>query len=93
VDVGGVKVTTALSRKAFRRQPGDPDIIEAIAHSTVRYYLQLFLWLAITGAILIGLMKLSTAVADIGIPGWVPWVCGVVAYLMILRYGRKRGWY
>jgi hypothetical protein len=46
---------------------------------------QLFLWLAIPAAILAGLAWLSTTVSEAGVPGWVPWVCGAVAYLLILR--------
>ena len=79
--------------EAFRRGPADPAVTKAMVDNILRGYGQLFLWLAIPAAILAGLAMLSTAVADVGIPGWVPWVCGAVAYLLILRYGRRRGWF
>jgi len=66
--------------EAFRRGPAKPAVTKAIVDNTFRYYGQLFLWLAVPAAILAGLAMLSTAVAEIGIPGWVPWVGGAVAY-------------
>ncbi len=79
--------------EAFRRPPADPAFTKAIVANTLHYYGQLFLWLAIPAAILAGLAWLSTTVAEVGIPGWLPWVGAVVAYLLILRYGRRRGWF
>jgi hypothetical protein len=80
--------------EAFRRPRGvGPAVTKAIVDNTLRYYGQLFLWLVIPAAILAGLAWLSTTVAEVGVPGWMPWVCGAVAYLLILRYGRRRGWF
>jgi hypothetical protein len=79
--------------EAFRR-PTDARLgIKSILVNTASFYVRLLLWLAVPAAIFGGLWILSTEVEKVGIPGWLPWVMGAVVYLLILNFGRRRGWF
>ena len=79
--------------ETFRRPAGAPSVAKSILVNTARYYVQLLLWFGVPAVIIVGLLWLSTAVAEVGIPEWLSWVGAVVAYLLLLRIGRKRGWF
>jgi len=78
--------------KAFRRPTGPPSIAKSILVGTLRLYVQLVLLLGFLAAILVGLSMLSAAATGVGIPGWLPWAGGAIAYVFILRFGRRRRW-
>jgi hypothetical protein len=79
--------------EAFRRPRGTPLGLGRLLVVLLWGYAQFFLWMA--GLLACGglLWALSSVVAAVGVPGWLGAVSGVVAYLLILRFGRRRGWF
>jgi hypothetical protein len=79
-------------RRAPNAEPFHKSVPKTLAKGTLKQIL-VFVALIAPFAIIVGVALSVTAVAGGSIPAWIPWVIGVVCYLLILRYGRRRGWY
>jgi hypothetical protein len=84
---------TGTIEEAFRKQPGKSAAIKLWVLGVVHAYVTLLLWIAGAAGLFGLLWLLSSMAAGAGIPEWLPWVAGGVAYLIILRWGRRRGWF
>jgi hypothetical protein len=82
---------TGTIEEAFRRQPGKSYAIKSWVLGVIRSYVTLLLWIAGATGFFGSLWLLSSMAAAAGIPEWLPWVAGGVAYLTILRWGKRRG--
>jgi hypothetical protein len=85
--------TTGTIEEAFRRQPGKPSATKLWVIGFIRSYVTLLFWIAGAAGLFALLLLLSSMAAAVGIPEWLPWVAGGAAYLVILRWGRRRGWF
>jgi hypothetical protein len=82
---------TGTIEEAFRKQPGNPSAIKLWVIGFIRSYVALLFWIVGAAGLFAFLWLLSSMAAAVGIPEWLPWVAGGVAYLVILYWGRRRG--
>ena len=79
--------------EAFRKQPGKSPATKLWFLGVIRSYVSLLLRIASAVGLFSLLWLLSSMAAAVGVPEWLPWVAGGVAYLIILHSGRRRGWF
>ena len=80
--------------EAFRRPKGTtPAAIARLFIGTFHSQFVALVWLVSAAVIMTGLWELSSLSVKAGLPSWLPWIAGVVAYISILKYGRRRNWF
>jgi hypothetical protein len=79
--------------QAFRKRAEAPPRILPLAAGLARGYIAVLAWLAIAAMVICSIGALFSLAASWGAPTWFLWIVGIVAYLLIFRFGRRRGWY
>jgi len=78
---------------AFRKPSEAPSRILSLAARFARGYTAVLIWLIIAAVVISCIGALFPLAASAGVPTWLLWAVGIVAYLMVFRFGRRRGWY
>lgn len=79
---------TGAMEDALRRPPQKMSILKGFILPKVR----LALWIVLLAVVFALLVILSSEADKAGLPAWVLWVVGGIAYLLLLHLGRRRGW-
>jgi hypothetical protein len=79
--------------EAFRHPSGAPSRIVSMLGGFAQGYVIVLVWFTIAFLVVGAVAWLFLLASNAGAPTWLLWVAGIGGYLVILRFGRKRGWY